>query len=82
MRRRLEILLAVAVLGIVAPVRAQTALDYAIKASEAAKLYEERPESVERRATLRLQLHSVPPPAPGRPTKRDRRELRRLKGDG
>jgi ribosome-associated heat shock protein Hsp15 len=51
-------------------------------ASEAAKLYEEKPESVERRAKLRLQLHSVPPPAPGRPTKRDRRELRRLKGDG
>ena len=50
-------------------------------ASEAAKLYEERRESVERRAALRLQLSSVPPPAPGRPTKRDRRELRRLKGD-
>ena len=51
-------------------------------ASEAATLYEERPESVERRAALRLQLHAVPPPAPGRPTKKDRREIRRLKGDG
>ena len=50
-------------------------------ASEAAKLYEERPESIERRAALRLQIATAPPPAPGRPTKRDRRELRRLKGD-
>lgn len=51
-------------------------------ASVAATLYEERPESVERRAALRLQLHALPPPAPGRPTKKDRRDLRRLKGDG
>ena len=51
-------------------------------ASEAALLYEERPESVERRAALRRQLAAAPPPAPGRPTKKDRRELRRLKGDG
>ncbi|MGH7586105.1 MAG: RNA-binding S4 domain-containing protein [Gemmatimonadales bacterium] len=50
-------------------------------ASEAVKLYEERPQSVERRAALRRQIAAVPPPAPGRPTKRDRRELRRLKGD-
>ena len=49
-------------------------------ASEAAALYEERAESVERRAALRARLHAVPPPAPGRPTKKDRRELRRLKG--
>lgn len=50
-------------------------------ASEAALLYEERPESVERRAAIRRQLAALPPPAPGRPTKKDRREIRRLKGD-
>jgi ribosome-associated heat shock protein Hsp15 len=50
-------------------------------ASEAAALYEERPESTERRAAIRLQLSALPPPAPGRPTKKDRREIRRLKGE-
>ncbi len=50
-------------------------------AREAALLYEERPASMERRAAIRRQLQALPPPAPGRPTKKDRREIRRLKGD-
>jgi len=52
-------------------------------AAEAAGLYEERPESIAARETLARQLKSLPvafAPEKGRPTKRDRREIERLKG--
>ena len=51
-------------------------------ASEAAKLYEERPESRQAREAMALQLkslHSAFVPQRGRPTKKDRREIERLK---
>ncbi|MBA3257881.1 MAG: RNA-binding protein [Gemmatimonadales bacterium] len=52
-------------------------------ASEAATLYEETPASREAREKLALQLksvHSAFVPDRGRPTKKDRREINRLKG--
>ena len=52
-------------------------------AAEAAKLYEEKPESRSARESLALQLksiHSAFLPERGRPTKKDRREINRLKG--
>jgi ribosome-associated heat shock protein Hsp15 len=52
-------------------------------ASAAAELYEERPESRAARDAMALQLktlHAAFAPEKGRPTKRDRREIERLKG--
>lgn len=52
-------------------------------ASRAAELFEERPESVAAREAMALQLksmHSAFVPEKGRPTKRDRREIERLRG--
>jgi ribosome-associated heat shock protein Hsp15 len=53
-------------------------------ASRAAELYEERPESVAAREAMALQLKSMhsmfAADTKGRPTKRDRREIERLKG--
>jgi ribosome-associated heat shock protein Hsp15 len=52
-------------------------------ASVAAELYEERPESRAAREAMALQLkslHAAFVPEKGRPTKRDRRDLERLKG--
>jgi ribosome-associated heat shock protein Hsp15 len=52
-------------------------------ASQAATLYEETAESRAARETLALQLkslHSAFVPERGRPTKKDRREINRLKG--
>jgi ribosome-associated heat shock protein Hsp15 len=52
-------------------------------AAEAARLYEERPESRAAREAMSLQLkslHAAFVPEKGRPTKRDRREITRLKG--
>jgi ribosome-associated heat shock protein Hsp15 len=52
-------------------------------AVQAAALYEERPESRAAREALALQLKSVHTaflPDQGRPTKKDRREIRRFKG--
>lgn len=52
-------------------------------AARAAALYEERPESLAARETLALQLRSLHAaflPERGRPTKRDRREIEKLKG--
>ena len=52
-------------------------------AAEAAKLYEETPQSRSAREALALQLksiHSAFLPERGRPTKKDRREINRLKG--
>jgi ribosome-associated heat shock protein Hsp15 len=52
-------------------------------AAQAAGLYEEKPESRVARETLALQLkslHSAFLPERGRPTKKDRREINRLKG--
>ena len=53
-------------------------------ASLAATLYEERPESIAAREALALQLRSVHAmfvaDAKGRPTKRERRDIDRLKG--
>jgi ribosome-associated heat shock protein Hsp15 len=52
-------------------------------ASAAAELYEERPESRAARDAMALQLktlHAAFAPEKGRPTKRDRRDLERLKG--
>jgi len=49
----------------------------------AAELYQEKPESRAAREALALQLkslHTAFPPEKGRPTKRDRREIQRLKG--
>jgi ribosome-associated heat shock protein Hsp15 len=52
-------------------------------AAVAAGLYEERPESLAARETLARQLktlHAAFVPEKGRPTKRDRREIERLRG--
>ena len=52
-------------------------------AAEAAKLYEEQPESrpPERPMAIQLKsLHSAFVAGKGRPTKKDRREIHRLKG--
>jgi ribosome-associated heat shock protein Hsp15 len=52
-------------------------------AAVAAELYEERPESRAAREATALQLKSVHTafvPEKGRPTKRDRREIERLRG--
>jgi ribosome-associated heat shock protein Hsp15 len=52
-------------------------------ASEAATLYEEKPESRAGREALSLQLkslHTAFLPPRGRPSKKDRREIDRLKG--
>jgi ribosome-associated heat shock protein Hsp15 len=52
-------------------------------AVQAAALYEEKPESRAAREALALQLksiHSAFLPDRGRPTKKDRREINRLKG--
>jgi ribosome-associated heat shock protein Hsp15 len=52
-------------------------------ASEAATLYDEKPESRAAREALALQLktlHAAFIPDRGRPTKKDRREINRLKG--
>ena len=52
-------------------------------ATAAAALYEERPESRAARDAMALQLktlHAAFVPEKGRPTKRDRRDLERLKG--
>jgi ribosome-associated heat shock protein Hsp15 len=52
-------------------------------AVQAAALYEEKPESRAAREALALQLkslHSAFLPERGRPTKKDRREINRLKG--
>jgi ribosome-associated heat shock protein Hsp15 len=52
-------------------------------AVDAARLYEETPESRAARETMALQLksfHAAFAPEPGRPTKKDRREIRRFKG--
>jgi ribosome-associated heat shock protein Hsp15 len=53
-------------------------------ASEAATLYEETPASREARERLAAQIRAerqVYTPLKGRPTKRDRREIARLKGE-
>jgi ribosome-associated heat shock protein Hsp15 len=47
-------------------------------ATQAAKLYEETPDSARARAALAAQLRAAPPPVyerEGRPTKKDRREI-------
>jgi ribosome-associated heat shock protein Hsp15 len=52
-------------------------------AARAAELYEETPESVAAREAMALQLkslHAAFVPERGRPTKKDRREINRLKG--
>ncbi len=52
-------------------------------AAEAAQLYKEKPESRAAREQLALQLktlHSMFVPERGKPTKKDRREINRLKG--
>jgi ribosome-associated heat shock protein Hsp15 len=52
-------------------------------AAQAAALYEEKPASRAAREALALQLKSLHPafaPERGRPTKKNRREIRRLKG--
>jgi ribosome-associated heat shock protein Hsp15 len=52
-------------------------------ASAAAELYEERADSISAREALALQLkslHAAFAPEKGRPTKRDRREIERLRG--
>ena len=52
-------------------------------ASEAIQLYEERPESRAAREAMALRLkslHAAFVPERGRPTKKDRREINRLKG--
>lgn len=52
-------------------------------ASDAARLYEEKPESRAAREAMALQLktlHAAFVPERGRPTKKDRREIERLKG--
>src|SRR5712692_5093237 len=54
------------------------------RATQAATLYEEDPASKAARERLSLQLRIAPTPGyegKGRPTKRDRRELERLRGD-
>jgi ribosome-associated heat shock protein Hsp15 len=57
--------------------------DHRGPAAQAAKLYEETPSSRLARETLALQLksmHAAFVPERGRPTKKDRREIRRFKG--
>jgi ribosome-associated heat shock protein Hsp15 len=52
-------------------------------AATAAELYEEKPESVAAREAMAIQLrslHAAFVPERGRPTKKDRREINRLKG--
>ena len=52
-------------------------------ASEAARMYAEKPESRAAREAMALQLkslHAAFVPERGRPTKKDRREIERLKG--
>ena len=52
-------------------------------ASEAIQLYEEKPESRAAREAMALQLkslHAAFVPERGRPTKKDRREINKLKG--
>jgi ribosome-associated heat shock protein Hsp15 len=52
-------------------------------ARDAARLYEEKPESRAAREAMALQLkslHAAFVPERGRPTKKDRREIERLKG--
>ena len=52
-------------------------------ASDAAQLYEEKPESRAAREALALQLkslHAAFVPERGRPTKKDRRDIQKLKG--
>ncbi|MDQ3136710.1 MAG: S4 domain-containing protein [Gemmatimonadota bacterium] len=52
-------------------------------AAAAAELYEERPASVAAREAMALQLktlHAAFVPEKGRPTKRDRREIERVRG--
>ena len=52
-------------------------------AAQAAALYQEKPESRAAREVLALQLkslHAAFAPERGRPTKKDRREINRLKG--
>jgi ribosome-associated heat shock protein Hsp15 len=52
-------------------------------AVQAAELYQEKPESLAAREALALQLktlHSAFLPERGRPTKKDRRQINRLKG--
>jgi ribosome-associated heat shock protein Hsp15 len=54
-------------------------------AAQAAALYEEKASSRAAREALALQLKSLHPvfgPERGRPTKKDRREIRRFKGRG
>ena len=53
-------------------------------APEAQKLYRETDESRQRREAIAAQLKALPQPFhfKGRPTKRDRREIERLKKDG
>lgn len=54
------------------------------RAAQAATLYEEDPASKSARERLSQQLRIAPTPGyegKGRPTKRDRRELERLRGD-
>ena len=50
-------------------------------AAEAQKLYHETEESRTRRAALTMELKAQPEPSPqkGRPTKKDRREIERVK---
>lgn len=53
------------------------------RASDAARMYEEKPESRAAREAMALQLkslHAAFVPERGRPTKKDRREIERLKG--
>jgi ribosome-associated heat shock protein Hsp15 len=52
-------------------------------AARAAEMYQEKPESLAAREALTIQLktlHSAFLPERGRPTKKDRREINRLKG--
>ena len=52
-------------------------------AAQASRLYEEKPESLSAREAMALQLktlHAAFVPERGRPTKKDRREINRLKG--
>lgn len=52
-------------------------------AARAATLYQEKPESLAARQAMALQLkslHSAFVPQRGRPTKKDRREINRMKG--
>lgn len=54
-------------------------------ATEAAMLYEEKPESRSAREAMAIQLktlHAAFVPERGRPTKKDRREIEKLKGRG